>query len=119
MREIWTVLPFSTKIALCTSHHRSDDYSVASLEVLHFSSDFFDDADAFVAKRAAYLCGGNFAANDVQVCATDRRPEHADDSLVRVLDLRDRFVHDGGLAGASVDESFHFGGVGLCGSIRS
>jgi hypothetical protein len=39
--------------------------------------------------------------------------------LVRVLDLWDRFVDDGCLAGAGVDESFHVGGEGLCGSVRS
>jgi hypothetical protein len=60
-----------------------------------------------MSKSAAYVCGGHFAADDVQVCAADCGPDHAEDGFIGVLDFGDGFVDYGCFAGAGVGESFH------------
>lgn len=67
-----------------------------------------------MSKRASLFDSGDVPPNYVQVAPTNRRAEHLQYSLRRVLNLGDRLVDDLDLADAIVREGLHGGDRCLC-----
>ncbi len=84
-----------------------DDDAVAPLEVLNGAADLFDDAHELVAEDVAGLHGGDEAGVEVEVAAADGSAGDLDDGVVRVDELRIRYLVDFDGLGAHPTDCFH------------
>ena len=80
---------------------------VAGLEITYGRTYRLDNAHPFMAKRSARRYRRDIALENVQVSATYRRVQQANNGVSRFIDERGRFVSPDFNARALIDEGFH------------